>query len=243
VSAPVLEVTAVTAAYGKIEAVRDVSIAVEQDSVCCVFGPNGAGKTSLLSTIAGLLRPRRGTIRLVGLEITARAPHERVARGISLVPQERRLFQTMSVHENLWAGAATRTRNREIAADIQQLYDRFDILETNRHRPAGTLSGGEQQILAIARGTLSRPRLLLLDEPTIGLAPRFMEDIRRLLAHLVERGTAILLVEQNLRFALTLANRVYCMSEGRIAPGDIPIRLKAKSNVPDTRAARGWAPD
>lgn len=240
-SAPLLEVTMVTAAYGKHEAVRDASLVVEQASVCCVFGPNGAGKSSLLSTIAGHLRPRRGTIRLAGLEITGRAPHDRVALGISLVPQDRRLFRTMSVHENLWAGAATRANSSEIAADIQSLYDRFDILRTSRHRPAGTLSGGEQQILAIGRGTLSRPRLLLLDEPTIGLAPRSMEDIRRMLVHLVERGTAILLVEQNLQFALRLADRVYWMSEGRVSLGDDAIQIKAESNVPYPRPARPQA--
>ncbi len=237
-SIPLLEVSGATAVLGKIEAVRDASLAVEQGSVCCLFGPNGAGKSTLLSAIAGILRLRRGIIRLAGRDISRRAPHVRVAQGLSLVPQGGRVFQTMSVHENLWAGAATRGKTNQIAADIQQLYDRFDSLKANRDRPAGALSGGERQLLAIARGTLSRPRLLLLDEPTIGLAPRAIEAVRRMLLHLVERGTSILLVEQNLQFALPLANRVYCMSAGRISPSEDATRLKGDVTLLEPPQAR-----
>jgi len=171
-SAPLLEIADVVTAYGKIEALKGVTLAVAPGSITCLLGPNGAGKTTLMLTTSGILRARRGSIRLAGEEIAGRAPHDIVARGMALVPENRLVFPHMSVTENLAAGAYQRRDRVGVEDDIERLYGRFPQLKARSGQQAGTLSGGEQQMLAVARALMSRPRLLLMDEAALGRAPR-----------------------------------------------------------------------
>jgi branched-chain amino acid transport system ATP-binding protein len=212
----ILEVADLVTAYGKIEALKGVSLAVEEGSITCLLGPNGAGKTTLMMTTAGLLRPRRGSIRLKGEEIAGSAPHAIVARGIALVPENRLVFPNMNVVENLRAGAYHRGDREEIAADIERMFARFPPLAARRTQLGGTLSGGEQQMLAVARALMSRPRLLLMDEPSLGLAPLVVEEIFRIIADLNRDGTTIFLVEQNAHMALRVAHHFYLMEQGKV---------------------------
>jgi branched-chain amino acid transport system ATP-binding protein len=211
-----LEVRDVVTAYGAIEALKGVSLSVAEGSVTCLLGPNGAGKTTLMFTTAGLLRPRRGAIRFGGEDIAGRAPHAIVARGIALVPENRLVFPGMTVAENLQAGAYQRSDRAGIAADVERLYARFPRLAERAGQAAGTLSGGEQQMLAVARALMSRPRLLLMDEPSLGLGPLVVEEIFRIIAELNRDGTTIFLVEQNAHMALTVAHHFYLIEQGRV---------------------------
>lgn len=222
---PLLEVRELRVAYGKVEALKDVSLSVAKGSVTCVLGPNGAGKTTLLATLAGLLKPRRGTVRVAGHNLTGRPPHVMLSHGVALVSQNRLLFRGLTVRENLWAGAHRRNDKSEIAADIARFCRRFPRLAERSDQPAGTLSGGEQQMLAIARALMSRPILLLLDEPSHGLAPILVDDLYRLIGEINARGTTILLVEQNARFALAAAQHAYLLDRGRVRDGGEPERL------------------
>jgi branched-chain amino acid transport system ATP-binding protein len=181
--------------YGKIEALKGVSLEVAASSITCLLGPNGAGKTTLMMTIAGVLKPRRGSIRFEEREIAGEQPDSIVRRGIALVPENRLVFPSMSVLENLHAGAYQ--RKDDIAADLQRVFDRFPRLKERSVQQAGTLSGGEQQMLAVGRALMSRPRLLLMDEPSLGLAPLVVEEIFRTIAELHRDGTTIFLVEPN----------------------------------------------
>jgi branched-chain amino acid transport system ATP-binding protein len=221
----VLEVADLVTAYGKIEALKGVSLTVARGSITCLLGPNGAGKTTLMLTTAGILRPRRGAIRFDGVEIAGRAPHDIVARGIALVPENRLVFPTMTVTENLAAGAYQRADRAGIAADIERLFERFPRLKERAEQQAGTLSGGEQQMLAVARALMSRPKLLLMDEPSLGLAPLVVEEIFRIVAELNRDGTTIFLVEQNAHMALGVAHHFYLMEQGRVtfsgSPGEV----------------------
>jgi branched-chain amino acid transport system ATP-binding protein len=214
--ASVLEVRDLVTTYGAIEALKGVSLAVAEGSITCLLGPNGAGKTTLMLTTAGLLKPRRGSIRVGGEEIAGRAPHAIVARGIALVPENRLVFPGMTVAENLQAGAYQRSDRAGIAGDIERLYTRFPRLKERAGQAAGTLSGGEQQMLAVARALMSRPRLLLMDEPSLGLAPLVVEEIFRIIRELNRDGTTIFLVEQNAHMALTVAHHFYLMEQGRV---------------------------
>jgi len=224
-TAPLLEVADVVTAYGKIEALKGVTLAVAPGSITCLLGPNGAGKTTLMMTTSGILKPRRGSIRFAGEEIAGRAPHDIVARGVALVPENRLVFPHMTVADNLAAGAYQRNDKAEIAADVERLYGRFPRLKERSAQEAGTLSGGEQQMLAVARALMLKPRLLLMDEPSLGLAPLIVQEIFRILREVnAETGVAILLVEQNAALALGLADHVFLLETGRVVM-DGPVEL------------------
>ena len=215
-TAPILEITDLVTAYGKIEALKGATLSVAHGSITCLLGPNGAGKTTLMMTTIGLLKPRRGSIRIAGEEIAGRAPHDVIARGVALVPENRLVFPRMTVADNLLAGAYQRDDKVDIAADIERLYARFPRLKERAAQEAGTLSGGEQQMLAVARALMSRPKLLLMDEPSLGLAPLIVEEIFRIIAELNRDGTTIFLVEQNAHMALKVAHHFYLIEQGRI---------------------------
>jgi branched-chain amino acid transport system ATP-binding protein len=220
-----LDVSDLVTAYGKIEALKGVSLRVESGRITCLLGPNGAGKTTLMMTIAAILKPRRGSIRLAGAELIGLTPARVVAHGVALVPENRLVFPQMSVRENLLAGAYQRSDKAAIAVDIERMYNRFPRLRERREQFAGTLSGGEQQMLAVARALMSRPRLLLMDEPSLGLAPLIVAEIFDILAELNRDGTTIFLVEQNAHMALKVAHQFYLMEQGRVTfqgtPGEL----------------------
>jgi len=213
-NAPVLAVDALRAGYGNIEVLHDVSIALEEGTLCAIVGANGAGKTTLLMTLAGVMPARDGHVLFDGRDVTRLSSHARVKRGLVLVPEGRRMLPGMSVEENLQVAASA--RGADGFARIAGLFDRFPILRTRRNVPAGSLSGGEQQMLAIARALAIGPKALLLDEPSMGLAPKLVDEIFGIVADERARGTSILLVEQNARRALALADRAYVMERGRI---------------------------
>jgi branched-chain amino acid transport system ATP-binding protein len=212
---PFLDVEQLSVTYGAIRALREVSLHVEEGEVVAVLGPNGAGKTTLLRAITGSVRPQGGRIVFAGEPVTGAPPESLVRRGISLVPEGRHVFPRMTVLENLLVGAITR-RDAEVRSDLEALFELFPVLAERRGQMAGTLSGGEQQQLAVARSLMSRPRLMLLDEPSLGLAPIVVEQIMRLLGGLRDRGVTLLLVEQNVHRALELADRAYVLSVGQI---------------------------
>jgi branched-chain amino acid transport system ATP-binding protein len=201
--------------YGKFEVLHDVGLTIEPGQIVALIGANGAGKTTLLKTISGLIRPTAGTIEFDGHDIARRAPHKIVALGLSQVPEGRAILKRMTVLDNLRMGAFIRS-DSEIDSDIDAVFQRFPALAERRDRMAGTLSGGEQQMLAIGRALVARPRLLLLDEPSLGLAPKFITRIFLTLRELQKEGKTILLVEQNARQALQVADRGYVMERGRI---------------------------
>jgi len=209
-----LSVRDLVTAYGKIEALKGVSLDVAPGSITCLLGPNGAGKTTLMMSIAGVLRPRRGAIRFEEREISGLAPDAIVRRGIALVPENRLVFPTMTVLENLHAGAYQRKNG--IAEDIDRVFARFPRLKERSAQQAGTLSGGEQQMLAVGRALMSRPKLLLMDEPSLGLAPLVVEEIFHIITELHREGSTIFLVEQNAHMALKVAQHFYLIEQGRV---------------------------
>jgi branched-chain amino acid transport system ATP-binding protein len=220
-----LDVFDLVTAYGKIEALKGVSLHVEAGKITCLLGPNGAGKTTLMMTIAGILQPRRGWIRLAGAELVGLSPAKIVARGVALVPENRLVFPHMSVRENLLAGAYQRNDKAAIDADVERMYARFPSLRERHAQLAGTLSGGEQQMLAVARALMSRPRVLLMDEPSLGLAPLIVAEIFRIISELNRDGTTIFLVEQNAHMALQVAHQFFLMEQGRITFTGTPGQL------------------
>ena len=209
-----LSVRDLVTSYGKIEALKGVSLDVKPGSITCLLGPNGAGKTTLMLTIAGVLKPKKGSVRLEDAEISGWQPDAIVRRGIALVPENRLVFASMSVLENLQAGAYQ--RKDDIEADIHKVFERFPRLKERSSQQAGTLSGGELQILAVARALMSRPKLLLMDEPSLGLAPLIVEEIFRTIAELHRDGTTIFLVEQNAHMALKVAQHFFLMEQGKV---------------------------
>lgn len=211
-----LEVKDIVTAYGKIEALKGITLDVQEGSITCLLGPNGAGKTTLMMTTAGILRPKSGSIRFSGTEIAGSAPHAIVARGVALVPENRLVFPDMTVADNLQAGAYQRSGKTEIDADIERMFTRFPRLKERSAQMAGTLSGGEQQMLSVARALMSKPKLLLMDEPSLGLAPLIVEEIFRIIADLHKDGTTIFLVEQNAHMALKVAHHFYLMEQGKV---------------------------
>ena len=202
--------------YGAIAALRGISISVEQGEMVALIGVNGAGKSTTLMTIAGVLKPTQGTITFAGQSIVGRSPEDIVRKGLALVPEGRRVFPGLTVEENLRLGAAIRPDRAAVQRDIDEMCTRFPVLGERLNQAAGTLSGGEQQQLAIARGLMSRPALLMLDEPSLGLAPMLVAEIFELVAQLRETGVTILLVEQNVERALEIADRAYLLNTGQI---------------------------
>ena len=211
-----LELTDVHVRYGNIRALQGLSLRVENGELVALIGSNGAGKSTTLRTISGLLRPTQGTITFEGADITT-APTDRiVALGISHCPEGRRIFGSLTVLENLRLGAVSRSDSAAVAADLEMVFELFPLLKERLGQAGGTLSGGEQQMLAIGRALMSRPRLLLLDEPSLGLAPLMVERIFATIAELRRQGRTILLVEQNVHQALDVADRAYVLETGRI---------------------------
>lgn len=202
--------------YGAIRAVKGVSLEVNEGEIVTLIGANGAGKTTVLQTISGLLHSRAGSINFMGEEIGATAPHKIVEKGLAQVPEGRRIFLQMTVKENLEMGAYTQP-NAGIAEDLEKVYAFFPRLKERRKQVAGTLSGGEQQMLAMGRALMSHPKLLMLDEPSMGLAPILVEQIFSIIKEMNKAGTTILLVEQNAQMALSVADRAYVLETGRIA--------------------------
>lgn len=214
--AAMLEMKDVNVFYGNIHAIQDVNLTVNQGEVVTLIGANGAGKSTTLRTISGLLKPKSGEITFEGQAIGGRPAQEIVKAGISQVPEGRRIFANMTVLENLELGAYTRTDKDGIAADMEVIFGRFPRLKERLQQEAGTLSGGEQQMLAMGRALMSRPKLLLLDEPSMGLAPILIKEIFSIISDINAAGTTILLVEQNANMALKVAHRAYVLETGRI---------------------------
>ena len=211
-----LSVRNLRAGYGKIEVLHDISIAVDQGQIVTLIGANGAGKSTLLKTISGLVRPSGGAIEFEGQNIARMAAHKITGRGMSLVPEGRAILKRMTVMDNLRMGAYVRN-DKDIDRDIDAVFERFAVLSERRDQISATLSGGEQQMLAIGRALVARPRLLLLDEPSLGLAPKFITLIFQALRELKTEGKTILLVEQNARKALQVADYAFVVERGRIA--------------------------
>lgn len=210
-----LKVSGIETYYGKIQALKGVSLDVEQGKIVTILGANGAGKTTTMKTIAGLLKPKSGTVEFLGENITGLRPDQLVKRGISLVPEGRAILSGMTVMENLEMGAYQRN-DKEIAKDLEDVMQRFPILKERKNQLGGTLSGGQQQMLAIARALLSRPKLLLLDEPSMGLAPLIVADIFKIIKEIKDSGTTVLVVEQNARQALKIADYGYVLETGKV---------------------------
>jgi branched-chain amino acid transport system ATP-binding protein len=212
---PLLELRDVYAGYGAYDVLRGLSLHVNPGEIVAIIGPNGAGKSTVFKTIYGFLRPRKGDVVLAGESLKGRAPETMCHRGLTYVPQGRSVFPHMTVWENLELGAFVRADGAAVARDLDRLATQFPVLREKRSRLAGSLSGGEQQVVELARGLMLAPRLMLIDEPSIGLAPKFVEQTFRTIAHLRSLGTTILIVEQNARRVLEIADRAYVIELGR----------------------------
>jgi branched-chain amino acid transport system ATP-binding protein len=226
-----LEVKNINVYYGAIHAIKDISFQVNEGEIVTLIGANGAGKSSTLKTISGLVKPKNGSIVYQDTNLVAIPPHEVVKHGISQVPEGRRIFANMSVKENLEMGAYHRHDYIEIAKDILHVYELFPRLKERKNQLAGTLSGGEQQMLATGRGLMSRPKLLLMDEPSMGLAPLLVKEIFEIIKEINKEGTTILLVEQNAHMALSIANRAYVLETGKIVLEGLAKELAQNEEV------------
>jgi len=233
-SQPLLAVRGLRAAYGRIQALRGVDLEVHPGEVVAVIGANGAGKTTLLRTLAGLMPPAGGTVLLEGRDVTGRPAEEMVRLGVALVPEGRQVFYGLSVWDNLVLGAYHRRGQADLRRDVEEVFALFPVLAQRRRQAAGTLSGGEQQMLAIGRALMARPRLLMLDEPSLGLAPKVVRDVMGCLVELRARGVTVLVAEQHARAALAVADRAYVLERGRIALAGSRERLLEE---PAVRAA------
>jgi branched-chain amino acid transport system ATP-binding protein len=231
----ILELDDVHTFYGSIEALKGISIQVREGEIVTLIGANGAGKSTTLRSINGLNHPRQGTIKFHGRDITNKPPHDVVKMGIAQSPEGRRLFPRMSVYENLQMGAFQRSRNdKDLQSDLERVYTLFPRLAERKTQNAGTLSGGEQQMVAIGRALMARPKLLMLDEPSMGLAPIFVERIFDIVREINAQGTPILLVEQNALMALDVAKRGYVLETGKVALADDAKALRQNEQVRKT---------
>jgi branched-chain amino acid transport system ATP-binding protein len=226
-----LEIEGLDAAYGRIRALEGVTLHVDQGEIVTLIGANGAGKTTTLRSISGLIKPTKGSIRFNGQDLLKLSPDQIVKLGISHSPEGRRVFARMTIRENLELGAFTRSSKAEIEADFETVFTTFPRLKERVNQKAGTLSGGEQQMLAIGRALMSRPRVLLLDEPSLGLSPILVQTIFRVIKDINARGTTVLLIEQNARQALSIASRGYVLEVGKIAFADSAKNLMSSEAV------------
>jgi branched-chain amino acid transport system ATP-binding protein len=226
-----LQIDDINVYYGAIHAIKGISLKVDQGEIVTLIGANGAGKSTTLRTISGLLKPKSGKITFEGKNIAGLPAHAIVKAGISQVPEGRRIFANMTVQENLDLGAYARQDTDGVAKDLKVVFERFPRLLERKNQEAGTLSGGEQQMLAMGRALMSRPRLLLLDEPSMGLAPLLIKEIFSIIQDINQTGTTILLVEQNANMALSIANRAYVLETGRITLSGEAQKLAASEDV------------
>jgi branched-chain amino acid transport system ATP-binding protein len=227
----ILEVDDIHSYYGNIHALKGISLTVEKGEIVTLIGANGAGKSTTLRTICGLMRPREGSVHFDGEDLAMYKSHEIISKGMSLVPEGRRIFARLTVAENLEMGAYTRKAAPEIGKDLERVYQLFPRLKERRTQVGGTLSGGEQQMLATARALMAHPRLLLMDEPSMGLAPVLVEAIFETILQINKEGTTILLVEQNALMALSVANRGYILQTGNIVLTDTAENLRLNEMV------------
>ena len=226
-----LEINEIHTYYGKIHALKGISLTVEEGEIVTLIGANGAGKTTTLRAISGLIKPRQGNIALEGEDLAKYAAHDLVFKGIAMVPEGRGIFGKMSVHENLEMGAYSRNDKDGIQKDLEWVFELLPRLKEREKQVAGTLSGGEQQMLATARAMMTRPRLMLMDEPSMGLAPVLVEAIFDTIEKINKEGTTILLVEQNATMALSIANRGYVLQTGEIVVSDTAANLQKNEMV------------
>lgn len=227
----ILKVDELVVGYGSIQAIHGISLDVRKGELVCICGVNGAGKSTVLKAIAGVLKPRSGSIRFKNKDVTGKKPEQLHKLGMALVPEGRDIFPTLTVEENLRIGAFGRYQQKQYASDLEDYFQLFPILKERYHQAGGLLSGGEQQMLAIARGLISRPDLLMLDEPSLGLSPTRVDQVFELIAELKSRGMTILLVEQNVTRALSLADRTYLFSNGRVEYAGRPSDMTRDINV------------
>ena len=228
---PMLKIDNIDVDYGAIHALKGISLEVNEGEIVTLIGANGAGKSTTLRTISGLLKPKTGSITFLGQSIAGVRAHEIVKKGISQVPEGRRVFAEMTVMENLDLGAFVRKDKAGIQQDLKHVFELFPRLEERKNQSAGTLSGGEQQMLAMGRALMSRPKLLLLDEPSMGLAPLLIKEIFNIIVDINKSGTTVLLVEQNANMALSIANRAYVLETGRITLSGKAQDLAASEDV------------
>jgi len=226
-----LEVNNIHTYYGNIHALKGISLQVEQGEIVTLIGANGAGKTTTLRTICGLLRPRDGYVKLNGEDLGKFPPHDLVYKGVAMVPEGRGIFSKLTVEENLSMGAYSRNEKNAIGSDMERIFKLFPRLKERRRQVSGTLSGGEQQMLATGRALMARPTLLLMDEPSMGLAPILVEGIFDTIKEINKEGTTILLVEQNALMALSVANRGYVLQTGQIVLSDTAAKLASNKTV------------
>ena len=225
-----LEVKDLQVSYGMIQAIKGISFEVNQGEVIALIGANGSGKTTILHTVTGLLAPKAGSIVFEGQDITKVPAHKIVSMGMAHVPEGRRVFAQLSVYDNLKMGAYTRTDKNEIEESLEMVYKRFPRLEERKNQMAGTLSGGEQQMLAMGRALMSKPKIILMDEPSMGLSPIFVNEIFNIIQDVSASGTTVLLVEQNAKKALSIADRAYVLETGNIAlEGDAKVLMNDDS--------------
>ena len=227
----ILEVQNLKVNYGVIEAIKGVSFQVEKGEIIALIGANGAGKTTSMHAVNGLLPVKEGKIFLDGEDITNIPAHKLISRGLTQVPEGRRIFQELTVLDNLLLGAYTRKDKKESRATLESVYEKFPILSERNKQIAGTLSGGEQQMLAMGRALMSRPRVLLLDEPSMGLSPLYVNEVFKIIKEINEAGTTVLLVEQNAKKALSVANRAYVLETGRIVLSGDAKELMYDENI------------
>lgn len=230
-----LEVKDLYVSYGMIQAIKGVSFEVNEGEVISLIGANGAGKTTILHTITGLLKPTSGSVIFEGKELTTTHPHKIVKYGMAHVPEGRRVFSGLSVYENLKMGAYTRSDKNEIEESLEMVYNRFPRLEERKKQLAGTLSGGEQQMLAMGRALMSKPKIILMDEPSMGLSPLFVSEVFDIIQKISASGTTVLLVEQNAKKALSIADRAYVLETGNIA-----LTGKAKDLINDDKIKKAY---